>query len=858
LTAPRLDRRRPIVLIAALAAVYFVAAKLGLSLAVEAEQVSAVWPPTGIAVAAVLLFGFRAWPGVALGAFLANVTANESVAVALGITAGNTLEALAGAWLVQRLAQPGPIVDRLRGVLSLAVAATLSTTVAATIGVASLTTGGIQPWSSFPSLWRIWWLGDMMGALVVAPFLLAWLDRPRAAWSPRRLVEACLLLITLALACHFIFSSPPESHSVLHPLAYLIFPFIVWAGWRFDQRLTTTAILVETSIAVWGTVHGDGPFVAGDVTASLRLLHLFMAVVAVTGLLLGAAIAERNLADARRAAEYEIGRSLSEADTSDDAMPRILRVVCDTLRWDFGAFWVPDGGDARLRCVELWHDPALPLAEFAAESRRRGFESSVGLPGRVWAEGRPAWVPDVTGDGNFPRAPVAARAGIRGAFGFPIVAGGNVIAVMEFFSREIRQPDDRLLQLFALIGGQIGLFIQRHRAEEERKRADRALREADARKDEFIATLAHELRNPLAPIRNSLELIRLSTPAREPAVDRALAVMDRQLRQMVLLIDDLLDLSRITQGKIELRRERVELQTVIQSALETSQPFIEEAGHQLIMSLPSEPVYLDADPVRLAQVVSNLLHNACKYTARGGHVWLTIETAGDEALVRVRDDGVGIPPEMLRRVFEMFTQVDRSLERSRGGLGIGLTLVLGLVEMHGGTVSAESGGPDQGSEFVVRLPLAPEGRAPEPPRTAAVAPNRPANARRRILVADDNKDSAESLAAVLSILGNEVRISYDGFDAVTAAATVQPDLVFLDIGMPRLNGYDAASRIREQARGREIRLIALTGWGQDRDRRRSLEVGFDAHLVKPVTPAVLTDILARTGPARTDPNESGS
>ncbi len=375
------------------------------------------------------------------------------------------------------------------------------------------------------------------------------------------------------------------------------------------------------------------------------------------------------------------------------------------------------------------------------------------------------------------------------------------------------------------------------------------LREGDRRKDEFLATLAHELRNPLAPIRNSLQVMRLAGNNARAAEDSR-ATIERQVRQMVRLIDDLLDLSRISRGKLELRKERVELAAVLNSALETSRPLIEQSGHQLTVALPGEPISLEADPTRLAQVFSNLLNNAAKYTERDGQIRLTAERKGDSVTVRVRDNGVGISAEMLPRIFEMFTQVGHSLERSQGGLGIGLTLVRRLAEMHGGTVEAHSAGPGCGSEFVVRLSVAPDMKfraaqgSPENGESVAARPCR------RILVVDDNRDAVDSLTQLLRMLGNDVQAAYDGMEAVDAAARFRPEVVLLDIGLPRLNGFEAARRIREQPGGQGMVLIALTGWGQESDRKRSREAGFDQHLTKPVELETLQRLLAdlpRTG-----------
>ena len=377
----------------------------------------------------------------------------------------------------------------------------------------------------------------------------------------------------------------------------------------------------------------------------------------------------------------------------------------------------------------------------------------------------------------------------------------------------------------------------------ERKHAEEALQEADRRKDEFLAILAHELRNPLAPLLHGLQIMRLEADDRA-AVEQARAMMERQLEHFVRLVDELLDLSRISRGKVELHKERVELATVVNSALETCDPLVRQSGHELTVTLPDEPVYVDADKTRLAQALCNLLTNAAKYSERGGHIRLTAGWQDGEAVLSVKDTGVGIPPHMLPRVFEMFTQVDRSLEKAKGGLGIGLAIVKRLVEMHGGTVEARSEGQGLGSEFLIRLPVVlslvqeqEQGGGGDPQQARPMG-------RLRVLVVDDNVDVADSLARLLRLMGSEVRTAHDGLEGVEAAAAYRPDLILLDIGMPRLNGYDACRRIREQPWGKGIRIVAVTGWGQDEDKRHSQEAGFDRHLVKPVRPVVLEKLLA--------------
>ncbi|AGP38016.1 GAF domain-containing protein [Sorangium cellulosum] len=373
------------------------------------------------------------------------------------------------------------------------------------------------------------------------------------------------------------------------------------------------------------------------------------------------------------------------------------------------------------------------------------------------------------------------------------------------------------------------------------------LRDQDRRKDEFLATLAHELRNPLAPIRTGLEILKVAGSADQAR--KILDMMDRQVGHMVRMVDDLLDVSRITRGKVELRKERIDLRAVLNSALETSRPLIEAAAHELAVRLPPAPLLLDADPTRLAQVFANLLNNAAKYTPAGGSIRLAAQRDGAAVVVRVADNGVGIPADMLSNVFDMFTQVGRSIDRAQGGLGIGLTLVKRLVELHGGSIHAESDGAGRGSTFAIRLPLAAAEEA-APRRSFAGAASVAPPAALRILVVDDSVDGAESLALLLRISGHETRAVHTGPDALTATRELGADIVFLDIGLPGMNGYEVARRLRAEPDRSGLFLVALTGWGTEDDRRQAREAGFDHHLTKPVDTAEVKRLVARVAAAR--------
>jgi signal transduction histidine kinase len=428
---------------------------------------------------------------------------------------------------------------------------------------------------------------------------------------------------------------------------------------------------------------------------------------------------------------------------------------------------------------------------------------------------------------------------------------GRVIDQRDFSLRVRRSSDDEigtLVDAFNAMLAEVGRRAEEIEASNrslqsemiERRSAEDALRAADRRKDEFLATLAHELRNPLAPLRNGLALLKLADERPDLARD-ARDMMERQLDQMVRLVDDLLDVSRIATGKLALRRARIDLKDVLAAAVETARPFIAARGHALELKLPDEPMPLDADATRLSQVFANLLNNAARYTDPGGRITIEASVAGREVVARVVDTGIGIDPAMLDKVFELFAQADQSLERPTAGLGVGLTLARSLVALHGGTVVAQSEGRGKGSTFVVRLPLVPREAAVAAQASPPAAGGRTAG--HRVLVVDDNRDFASSLAMLLGELGNEVRVANDGLQGLDVAKAFAPQVAFLDIGMPKLNGYRLAEALRAEPALARTRLVALTGWGQEKDRQAAQDAGFDRHLVKPVKLEQILDIL---------------
>ena len=446
-----------------------------------------------------------------------------------------------------------------------------------------------------------------------------------------------------------------------------------------------------------------------------------------------------------------------------------------------------------------------------------------------------------------PKFQLVKSLGLRAYACIPLMSDKLLLGTLSFASRTRDQFDPEDLVVLQTISHYVTVA-------HERRRLLNKLHEADRHKNEFLAMLAHELRNPLATICNGMEIMML-TDGKGEAVGSTVVMMERQINQMVRLVDELLDLSRVSRGRIELRKEQLELAPALKRAVETARVLFKGMDHELTVTLPPRPVIVNADPTRLEQVLGNLLNNACKFTDKGGHISLTLEPAGEQAVIRVRDTGIGIAAEQLPRIFEMFVQVDTSLGRPVSGLGLGLTLAKDLVEMHGGTVEAHSAGVGQGSEFVVRLPTTRE--RPEPPMPEPTVSERRSTPARRFLVVDDNQDAATSLAMLLEQNGNETHIAYDGLEAVEAAAKFRPDMVLLDIGLPKLNGYEAARRIREQPWGKSMVLVALTGWNQDQTQQKSTDAGFNHHLVKPVSIATLMKLLAETATAAPHADSAG-
>jgi PAS domain S-box-containing protein len=999
---------RSLICTAALAVCYFLAAKVSLLLATPPGYATAVWPPSGIAVAALLLYGVRVWPGVWLGALLANATITPSLGLAAAIATGNTLEATLGALLVQRLLDSQHEFPRAESVFRFAIVAALAAAVAATSGVSSLALMGQLPSGAWLENWYTWWLGDFTGIIVVAPLLLAWLGgRQQLRHSHPLEVVTFAGLFSFAFATIFVLGWWVGT-DIARSLIFLLIPFMAWAGCRFDQRTVTASILVATGVAVSATMNNLSPFEFSSHNQALLTLLAFTSTVALMGLVLSALtresrealdtlrrgseqleatvadrtqdlentnrdlardIAEKErlatglaLVERIRATQMRVTTALLDATSLEQAIRGAMRSLCEDLGWAIGQTWQVDPDAQILQLTSSWPTGESALVAHSLAVRPRRGE---GLPGRCWQREAIVWVEDVLEDPEFLRKRGARDAGLRGAVAFPLVAGAEVLGVMEFFSHARETPQPELVHMLSAIGHQLGEYIVRSRAQlllrqsEERFRvlvqgvkeyaifmlepdgrvatwnpgaerikgyraeeiigvhfsrffppedlladkpdrelaaatrvgqvqaegwrvrkdgsrfwastlltalhdengrlrgfakvtrdmSDRkrleALEEAGRHTREFLATLAHELRNPLAPIRNAVSVMRMRTVV-DPQLRACRDIVGRQVEHLARLVDDLFDLSRITTGKVALQRKPIDATSAVTHAVECVRPFIDVRKQTLQIGLPEAPIMIYGDLTRLSQVVQNLLHNAAKYTPPGGRIELSLRREADSAVIRVQDNGIGIAPELLPKVFDLFLQGEKSVDPADSGLGIGLTLVRELVELHGGRVSASSEGPGRGAEFVVRIPCLPASDvATLPPSTGVVSQAPGASEKRRILVVDDNRDSAESMALLLRLSGHQTWLAFDGPTAVSLAAEHSPDTVVLDIGLPGMDGYQVAAKLRELPQTSNSLLIALTGYGQEEDLRQAKAAGFSEHFVKPVNPESLFRAMER-------------
>jgi PAS domain S-box-containing protein len=935
---------------------YFVAGKLGLAFAVVHTNATAVWPPAGIALAAVLLLGRQVWPAIFAGAFLVNISTAGSIVSSLGIAAGNTAEALIGAFLVERFANGAAAFDRAQDIFKFVVAVLLATMMDATLGVSTLAVTGHARWADFAPIWLTWWLGDAAGALVVAPFLLlaARGKAPGAIGARDRPLEALLLggvSVALALGVFRDVITGP----VHYPLTFLCLPPLLWSAFRFGARETSALIMLIAGVAVVGTSAGLGAFGIASPNAALLLLQLFLGTMSATSLSIAALIWEsRGVERALRERDERLRVSLEAGGlgtwewtlptgriawspsleaihglptgTFGGTFAALEAVVHHEDRERFGAsiraalqrgedtteYRVvrPDGGvrwleahavafyDAAGRpdrlvgvCADVTDDKRSDVrVAFLGEIARsitssldldtvlrrvvegaqaltgsdsaaillRDVESGAmvprhrvgpwwrdwdtlrvtpgqGLGGLAMVTGRPLRTGDYRAD---PRVPdefrmLTERAGPMALMVVPILVGAETAGLLYIVNRTPRSFNDEDETICVRLAEQTAVAVQNARLFGRQEAARAEAEAANRTKDEFLAMLGHELRNPLGAISSAAHVLARTAAGNNSTV-RASEIIGRQVHHLARIVDDLLDVSRVVAGKVALRLQPVDLgQVARRIATLHGGP----AGSRHVISVHTAPVWVSADPTRVEQVLTNLLANAVKYTPAGGEIAITVERDGDRAVLSVRDTGVGIRAELLPRVFDLFVQADRSLERSAGGLGIGLTLVRQLVQLHGGTVEASSAGPGRGSTFTVRLPI-----LADPPQVGGDAHPAVAAPARRVLVIEDNEDAREMLRNLLLVLGHEVYEACDGAAGIQEAQRLRPDAALIDIGLPGIDGYEVARRLRTEVPG--ARLVAVTGYGQPEDRERALAAGFDEHVVKPVDPEQLQRLLA--------------
>ena len=640
--------------------VYFIAGKLGLTLAFLNASASAVWPPSGIALAALLLLGYRVWPAIFLGAFLVNFTTAGNLPTSLGIAAGNTLEALAGAWLIYRFADGARVFDRAQGVFKFALAAILSTLVSPTIGLTSLALAGFADWNNYSAIWLTWWLGDLAGDLVIAPLILLWGIEPRWRRNRDDTIEAGALLLLLVILAETVFGGWFPILARNYPIAFICGPLIIWTAFRFTQRETATGIFILAGIALWGTLHGHGPFVMESNNQSLVILQGWAAVLTLTSMTLAAAMAERRRAEA------------------------------------------------------------------VIEEQKAAVEAA-------------------------------------------------------------------------------------HRT-----------------KDNFLAMLSHELRTPLTPVIAALDALK-AEPLDPTETREALAMIRRNIDLESQLIDDLLDLTRITRDKLQLQLEPIDAHRAIANVLEMCGSELNGKRLHLSLDLRAEHHHVAADPPKFQQIIWNLLKNAIKFTRENGGITISSSNEASQSLtINVTDTGIGIEPEMMPRIFNRFEQGDRSFQRRYGGLGLGLTISKSLAEAHGGTLVAESEGRDQGASFLLRMKTVPaHERAGQPRPIRAGTTGRSF----RILLVDDHPDTSVALEKLLTRRGHTVAVAPDMRSAIEAAERDQFDLLISDVGLPDGSGLELMTRLRTASR---IRGIAISGFGMNGDVEKSMQAGFSEHLVKPI------------------------
>ena len=657
-----MDSRRFRTLLTAglLTVIYFVAGKLSLKLAFLYASASPVWPPAGIALAALLLFGYRVWPAIFVGAFLVNYTTAGNIWTSLGIATGNTLEAVLGAWLILRFAGGTRVFDRAYDVFRFALAVALSTLVSPTIGLTGLVLGGFADWTNYPAIWVTWWLGDLSGAVMFAPLVILWLGQPWRRINPARDLEVAILLVLLAFLTAVVFGGWFFISVLNYPIAFVLGPIIVWTAFRLSARETATGLFVLSTIAIWGTLHRYGPFVRQDQNQSLLLLQSFNVLTTITAMALAAGMTERRRAEA------------------------------------------------------------------ALEQQRATVEA------------------------------------------------------------------------------------------------------ANRTKDNFLAMLSHELRTPLTPVLAALDVLKTGAPP-TAELNSTLAMMRRNIELESQLIDDLLDLTRITKDKLQLDFESVDAHQAIANVVEICASEVSLKKLQVQLDLRATDFRVMANPAKFQQIIWNLFKNAIKFTGENGAITISSANHLPQILtISLSDTGIGIEPEIMERIFNPFEQGERSFQRRFGGLGLGLTISKALAQAHGASLIAKSEGRDRGATFLLTMKTAELEEASAKPQ---VAPAQTSPGSLSILLVDDHADTCAALERLLTLRGHKVVTAHSMHTALETAAGKSFDLLISDVGLPDGNGMDLLRSLRAM---RPIRGIAISGFGMDADISKSLEAGFTEHLVKPV------------------------
>ena len=789
---------------------YVAAAVVGFRLAFVAEQITTVWAPTGLALAALLLGGLRLWPAIWVGALLANVGSSAPLWTALLIATGNTLEAVTAVWWLQKLPRFEFTLRRVADVLAFVIIAALScTAISATVGVATLCAAAVQPWQRFPTLWFDWWLGDALGAVVVAPVILTAFSH---TWSRRECARASVWIGGAILVTHLVFGQRPGVSP--HPLEYVVFPLVIGAAVIEGPALTSLVVLSASVVTIWHTVNGAGPFASGEVHHSLVWLQTFMGVLAVTALLLAAAIAERRQTEQR------------ESDAAADLRHRVEMLRLAQRAGSMGAW------SRNLATNEVWWSPEL--------------EEIFGLQRGEFSR---------TEAGFFEFIHEGDRQTVRTAVDEAVRTCSDYVVEFRFrhATGEWRWMEGRGRAVYADEGTPrnlygIGLDVtERKRAEIALHEAKLAAESANQLKDQFLATLSHELRTPLNAILGYARMLQTNSIAPEKR-QRAIDVIERNAVAQNQLVEDLLDMSRITTGRVRLDPEPIPAVTVLREAVEGIRPAADAKGISLEIDFDPFAGTVRADTTRLQQVFWNLLTNAVKFTSDGGRILASLHRHGAYVEIRISDTGVGISAEFLPFVFEPFRQAESRFDRAHGGLGLGLAITKQLVELHGGTIRASSPGVGRGATFTIQLPCV-EGSAAADEETAPDRLRSMTNAHQasliglKILLVDDEEDALTMFREALEDAGAEVRAVASGAAAIGETGDWQPDLLVTDLGLPGMDGYQLLREIRSRHSPHTCPAVAVSAYARLDDRSRALAAGFQAHVAKPIDPAALLRVL---------------